>query len=68
VLQRRQERGFGVNPWTTHHRFIVSYHTLKRSEHREPLFQYLERNGKRLPKSLLVLDEAHTVAPSAPSQ
>jgi hypothetical protein len=68
VLRRRRERGFGVNPWTTHHRFIVSYHTLKRTEHREPLFQYLERNGKRLPKSLLVLDEAHTVAPSAPSQ
>jgi hypothetical protein len=68
VLQRRQERKFGVNPWTTHHRFIVSYHTLKRPEHREPLFQYLERDGKRLPKSLLVLDEAHTVAPSAPSQ
>jgi hypothetical protein len=42
-----------------------SYHTLKRAEHREPLFQYL---GKRLSKSLLVLDEAHTVAPSAPSQ
>jgi SNF2-related domain/Helicase conserved C-terminal domain len=65
VLRRRQERGFGVIPWTTHHRFIVSYHTLKRAEHREPLFQHL---GKRLSKSLLVLDEAHTVAPSAPSQ
>lgn len=68
MRRRRQERGFGVNPWTTHHRFIVSYHTLKRTEHREPLFQHLERNGKRLPKSLLVLDEAHTVAPSAPSR
>src|SRR5690606_16757718 len=62
VLRRRQERGFGVNPWTTHHRFIVSYHTVKRAEHREPLFQYLERSGRRLAKSLLVLDEAHTVA------
>ncbi len=65
VLRRRQERGFGVNAWTTHHRFIVSYHTVKRTEHREPLFQLL---GKRLAKSLLVLDEAHTVAPSAPSR
>src|SRR5690606_15609981 len=65
VSRRRRERGFGVNPWASHQRFIVSYHTLKRPEHREPLLQHL---GKRLKKSLLVLDEAHTVAPSAPGQ
>ncbi|MEY4551429.1 MAG: hypothetical protein RL685_7624, partial [Pseudomonadota bacterium] len=65
VSRRRRERGFGVNPWASHQRFIVSYHTLKRPEHREPLLQHL---GKRLKKSMLVLDEAHTVAPSAPGQ
>jgi hypothetical protein len=65
VSRRRRERGFGVNPWVSHQRFIVSYHTLKRPEHLEPLLQHL---GKRLKKSLLVLDEAHTAAPSAPRQ
>jgi hypothetical protein len=25
VAQRRRQRGFGVNPWATHHRFIVSH-------------------------------------------
>ncbi len=65
VSRRRQERGFGVNPWAHHQRFIVSYHTLKRPEHREPLLQHL---GRRLKKSLLVLDEAHTLAPSSPGQ
>jgi hypothetical protein len=65
VSRRRRERGFGVNPWVSHQRFIVSYHTLKRPEHIEPLLQHL---GKRMKKSLLVLDEAHTAAPSAPGQ
>jgi hypothetical protein len=65
VSRRRRERGFGVNPWVSHQRFIVSYHTLKRPEHMEPLLQHL---GKRLKKSLLVLDEAHTAAPSSPGQ
>lgn len=65
VSRRRRERGFGVNPWVSHQRFIVSYHTLKRPEHIEPLLQHL---GRRLKKSLLVLDEAHTAAPSSPGQ
>lgn len=62
VGRRRAERGFSVNPWATHNRFIVSYHTLRRPEHRDPLLAHL---GPRMPKSLLVLDEAHTVAPSS---
>jgi hypothetical protein len=65
VARRRQERGFGVNPWTTHNRFIISYQTFRRPEHREPLLQLL---GKRRRKSLLILDEAHTAAPAAASQ
>ncbi len=69
VARRRSERGFGVNPWTTHNRFIISYQTLRRPEYREPLEQHLrETEGVRLKKSLLVLDEAHTVAPASASK
>ena len=62
VARRRTERGFGVNPWTTHARFIISYQTLRRPEYREPL---LQRLGDRARKSLLILDEAHTAAPAS---
>lgn len=63
--RRRQERGFGVNPWTTHSRFIISYQTLRRPEYRDPL---LARLGDRARKSLLILDEAHTAAPASASK
>ena len=63
VAKRRQERGFGVNPWTTHNRFIISYQTFRRPEYREPLLRVIGEHRKR--KSLLILDEAHTVAPAA---
>jgi hypothetical protein len=62
VARRRQERGFAINPWSTHARFIVSYQTLRRPEHRDPLLAHL---GERARKSLLVLDEAHTAAPAS---
>lgn len=64
VARRRRERGFGVNAWSTHNRFIVSYQTLRRPEYREPLLVHM---GTRLKKSLLVLDEAHTAAPASAS-
>ncbi|MES1244266.1 MAG: DISARM system SNF2-like helicase DrmD [Acidobacteriota bacterium] len=64
VARRRQERGFAVNPWTTHNRFVVSYQLLRRPEYRDPLLQAL---GDRARKSLLVLDEAHTAAPATAS-
>jgi SNF2 family DNA or RNA helicase len=65
VARRRQERGFGINPWTTHMRFIISYQTLRRPEYRDPL---LARLGDRARKSLLILDEAHTAAPASASK
>jgi ERCC4-related helicase len=65
VAQRRREPGFGVVPWATHNRFIISYQTLRRPEYFEPLRQHL---GDRLRKSLLVLDEAHTAAPASSSK
>jgi len=65
IARRRRERGFAVNPWATHNRFIISYQTLRRPEYQDPLLQYLRESGSlRLPKSLLIMDEAHTVAPA----
>ncbi|MCB9508334.1 MAG: DEAD/DEAH box helicase [Myxococcales bacterium] len=65
VSERRKERGFAVNPWSTHSRFIVSYPMLRRPEHRDPLLQQL---GERRARSLLILDEAHHAAPSTASE
>ena len=62
MARRRQERGFGVNPWMTHNRFVISHQTLRRPEYRDPLLQHL---GSRAKKSLLILDEAHTAAPAS---
>ena len=65
VARRRAERGFAVNPWATHSRFIISYHTLRRPEYLDPLLHHL---GDRARRSLLILDEAHTVAPASSSK
>jgi hypothetical protein len=65
VGRRRQERGFQVNPWSTHSRFIVSYQTFRRPEYRDPLLNLLETKRK---KSLLILDEAHNAAPATASK
>ena len=62
VDRRRRERGFGVNPWSTHNRFIISHDLLRRPEYREPLLITL---GDRAKRSLLVLDEAHVAAPAS---
>lgn len=62
VDRRRRERGFGVNPWSTHNRFIISHDLLRRPEYREPLLNIL---GDRAKRSLLVLDEAHVAAPAS---
>jgi hypothetical protein len=65
VAWRRQERGFGTNPWSTHNRFIVSHALLRRPEYRDPLLHLL---GDRARKSLLILDEAHAAAPASASK
>lgn len=65
VDRRRRERGFGVNPWSTHNRFIISHDLLRRPEYREPLLSVL---GNRAKRSLLVLDEAHVAAPASAGQ
>lgn len=62
IARRRVERGFGVNPWATHNRFIVSYPLIRRPEYRNPLLAHL---GHRAEKGLLILDEAHVAAPAS---
>lgn len=62
VRRMRQERGFGVNPWTTHSRFIVSHHLLRDEDYASPLRDWL---GDFNPQSLLILDEAHNAAPAS---
>ena len=58
----RQERGFGVNPWTTHSRFLVSHRLLID----EAYAGHAARLAGRIPAgSLLILDEAHHAAPSS---
>jgi superfamily II DNA or RNA helicase len=58
----RRERGFGVNPWRTHSRFLVSHNLLIDPVYTDPMCEWL---GEFLPGSLLVLDEAHHAAPAS---
>src|SRR5262249_14627630 len=58
----RRERGFGVNPWTTHSRFLISQRLLIDEAYAGTLRDWL---GTFRAGSLLILDEAHHAAPSS---
>lgn len=62
VLARRRDRGFGVNPFTTHSRFVLSHSLLRDEAYLGPLRDWL---GEFEPGSLLILDEAHNAAPAS---
>ena len=62
VASVRRERGFSVNPWTTHSRFLVSQRLLIDEAYTVGLRDWL---GEFAPQSLLILDEAHNAAPSS---
>jgi superfamily II DNA or RNA helicase len=62
LSRMRRERGFGVNPWRTHSRFLVSHNLLIDPVYADPLREWL---GELLPGSLLILDEAHHAAPAS---
>ena len=62
LTRMRRERGFGVNPWRTHSRFLVSHNLLIDPTYTDPMREWL---GRLLPGSLLILDEAHHAAPSS---
>jgi SNF2 family DNA or RNA helicase len=58
----RKERGFGVNPWGTHSRFLISQRLLIDDAYTGPLRDWL---GNFRSGTLLILDEAHHAAPSS---
>ena len=62
VTHMRRKRGFSVNPWTTHSRFLVSHRLLIDEAYASGLRDWL---GAFAPQSLLILDEAHNAAPSS---
>lgn len=62
IADVRQERGYGVNPWTTHTRFLVSNRLLVDEAYAAPLRDWL---GDFRPGALLILDEAHHAAPAS---
>jgi superfamily II DNA or RNA helicase len=62
LTRMRRERGFGVNPWRTHSRFLISHNLLIDPTYADLMREWL---GPMLPGSLLILDEAHHAAPSS---
>ena len=63
----RRQRGIHVNPWGHHPRLIVSMDYVKRARPMHLFKQATRRaDGRMLPRwgDLLILDEAHNVAPS----
>ena len=78
VRKIREERGFSVNPWETHPRFLISQRLLIDDNYRKPLIDWLSKNPDGAPTTvsgtkaydikagtLLILDEAHHAAPSS---
>lgn len=65
LTRMRRERGFGVNPWRTHSRFLVSHSLLIDPAYADPLREWL---GPFQPGSLFILDEAHHAAPASGSR
>jgi hypothetical protein len=61
----RMERGYTVNPFSTHSRFIVSHALLHDEEYAAPLREWL---GEFADGSMLILDEAHHAAPASGSK
>ena len=62
IARVRRERGFGVNPWAAHSRFLVSHRLLIDETYAGPLRNWL---GDFRPGTLLILDEAHHAAQSS---
>ncbi len=78
IRRVREERGFGVNPWETHPRFLISHRLLIDETYARSLRDWLQSGsdekptviaGERAvdirPGTLLILDEAHHAAPAS---
>lgn len=61
----RQGRGWSINPWKTHTRFIISHALIRDERYAGPLRDWL---GEFSSGALLILDEAHNVAPASGSR
>ena len=62
VKRVRRERGFGVNPWSTHSRFLISHRLLIDENYAGSMRDWL---GDSRAASMLILDEAHHAAPAS---
>jgi ERCC4-related helicase len=65
VASKRRERGYGINPWKTHTRFIISHSLLRDETYAAPLRDWLQDFSAG---SMLILDEAHNAAPASGSR
>jgi len=65
VASRRRERGYGINPWKTHNRFIISHALLRNETYAAPLRDWL---GDFSAGAMFILDEAHNAAPASSSK
>jgi ERCC4-related helicase len=65
VASKRRERGYGINPWKTHTRFIISHSLLRDETYAAPLRDWLQDFSAG---SMLILDEAHNAAPASASR
>ena len=65
VNRVRRQRGFGVNPFATHSRFLISHRLLIDEQYAGPMRAWL---GVGRPGSMLILDEAHHAAPASGSR
>ncbi len=65
VRTKRVERGHGVNPWSTHSRFIISHALLRDPAYTSGLADWL---GESSYGTLFILDEAHHAAPAGSSR
>jgi len=61
----RRERGYGVNAWRTHNRFLVSHRLLIDEAYTADMRAWLSESGYIRPKTLLIFDEAHHAAPAS---
>lgn len=62
LAELRRVQGFGVNPWATGSRFILSHRLMTDETYIAGLRELL---GDFRPRSLLILDEAHHAAPAS---
>ncbi len=67
VRQLRRERGVGVNPFRSHPRLIVSMEWVKFESQMRWFDEFLPPDPNTYPRAfdLLIVDEAHQIAPSA---